>query len=355
MSCNYAEGLSPYPHKGRLGAPEKWDEPEKVRTQVRVLAGWLRESRHTVVHTGAGISTSAGIPDFRGPKGVWTLARRGLKPEQSLDWDQARPTLTHRTLAHWAERDRVQFVVSQNIDGLHMRSGLSRDRLAELHGNMFVDQCSVCQRQFVRSGAAPTVGQKVSTRACPAVKANGRACRGRLADFVLDWEAELPERDLDLALAHSTLATLSLVLGSTLQIIPAGQMPTWTQKFHPAAGKLVIINLQPTQYDRRADLVIRDYVDNVMQALALELDGTDALPEYDPTRDPVAQTRSQPDGPRVEWTQNLAEARRWTAPAEAVEREYKQKRKRPPSTPIKSLEEDVKSEALKTELPDDQV
>ena len=68
-------------------------------------------------------------------------------------------------------------VVTQNIDGMHMRSGLDRSRLAELHGNMFVDQCTACKKQFARGSAAETVGQKVSDVGCPAKRANRRACR----------------------------------------------------------------------------------------------------------------------------------------------------------------------------------
>jgi mono-ADP-ribosyltransferase sirtuin 6 len=79
-----------------------------------------------VVHTGAGISTAAGIPDFRGPKGVWTLEKRNLKPDMNVSWDDARPTRTHMALARLVEVGRVQMVITQNIDGLHLRSGIPR-------------------------------------------------------------------------------------------------------------------------------------------------------------------------------------------------------------------------------------
>jgi mono-ADP-ribosyltransferase sirtuin 6 len=79
-----------------------------------------------VVHTGAGISTAAGIPDFRGPKGVWTLEKRNLKPDMNVSWDDAQPTRTHMALARLVEVGRVQMVITQNIDGLHLRSGIPR-------------------------------------------------------------------------------------------------------------------------------------------------------------------------------------------------------------------------------------
>ncbi|TRY62671.1 hypothetical protein TCAL_10814 [Tigriopus californicus] len=363
MSCSYAEGLSPYDNKGKLGLPEQFDQPDKIRAQVEILAQWIRDSPHTVVHTGAGISTAAGIPDFRGPQGVWTLERQGRPPPPSLDWDSATPTFTHRALAVLTQAQRVQFVISQNIDGLHMRSSLSRRHLAELHGNMFVDQCTVCQRQFVRAQPAATVGQKVdASRSCPAPRPNGRRCRGKLADFVLDWEAELPEHDLDLSLAHSTLAHLSIVMGSTLQIIPAGNLPTYAPKFH-STGKLVIINLQPTKHDKKADLIIRGYVDEVMKLLMTEL--TLPVPDYQPTVDPVAMQLAVANPETfIEWTQDGPAAEKLTEMAQDVEKKFKLKRKAAKDSaqsmlgkmlkkaesddkPIKTEEESLESKELK--------
>ena len=88
-------------------------------------------------------------------------------------------------------------------------------------------------------------------------------------DFVLDWEDELPDDDLTLSHSHSMLSELSIVIGSTLQIIPAGNMPTYTKK--RPQGKLVIINLQPTKHDKKADMVIRCYADEVFEMLFKKL------------------------------------------------------------------------------------
>lgn len=104
------------------------------------------ESKHVLCHTGAGISTSAGIPDFRGPNGVWTLEKKGLKPDINISFDNAEPTITHRCLKKLTETNHVKYIITQNIDGLHLKSGIPRDSISELHGNMFVEKCNTCDR-----------------------------------------------------------------------------------------------------------------------------------------------------------------------------------------------------------------
>lgn len=104
----------------------------------------MKSAKHVVVHTGAGISTSAGIPDFRGPKGVWTLEKQGKKPDINISFNEAQPTKTHMALKALVDLSKVHFIISQNIDGLHLKSGVERNFLAELHGNMFTDQCNTC-------------------------------------------------------------------------------------------------------------------------------------------------------------------------------------------------------------------
>lgn len=269
-----------------------------------------------MIYTGAGVSTSAGIPDFRGPKGVWTLEKKGEKPKINVSWDEAHPTKTHMAINHLTKLNKCQFVVSQNIDGLHLRSGLDRQHLAELHGNMFVDECTVCKRMFVRHQASSTVGRKISNNSC--LNTNGRRpCRGKLRDFVLDWEDELPEDDLSLSHSHSMLSELSIVIGSTLQIIPAGNMPIYCKK--RPEGKLVIINLQPTKHDKKADLIIHAFADKVFQLLFEKCEWK--IPEYQADFDPVKKEDKR------EWTQSHFLAKEWEKKSTIIEQKLKEKRK----------------------------
>ena len=90
------------------------------------LVKLVTSSKHLVVHTGAGISTAAGIPDFRGPKGVWTLEEKGITPKLDITFDEAKPTFTHMALVKLQQEGIVKHVVSQNVDGLHLKSGYPR-------------------------------------------------------------------------------------------------------------------------------------------------------------------------------------------------------------------------------------
>ncbi|XP_035899748.1 NAD-dependent protein deacetylase Sirt6 [Anopheles stephensi] len=282
MSCNYAEGLCKYDNKGVLGVAEIFDAPEIVEEKCEQLVKMILASNHTVVHTGAGISTSAGIPDFRGPNGVWTLEEKGEKPTVNISFDDATPTRTHMALKALVATGHVQYIVSQNIDGLHLRSGLAREHLSELHGNMFVEVCTKCRRQYVRNSPAPTVGKKTTGNICPGT-GMGRACRGgKLIDNILDWEHDLPENDLQLAFMHSAIADLNICLGTTLQIVPSGDLPLKNLKH---GGRLVICNLQPTKHDKKADIKISSYVDTVLEKVAKRL-GVE-IPLYRPEDDPT--------------------------------------------------------------------
>ncbi|KAK3930722.1 NAD-dependent protein deacetylase Sirt6 [Frankliniella fusca] len=331
MSCNYADGLSPYHDKGKLGLEEKFDRKEDVSAKILTLASWISESKHVVVHTGAGISTSAGIPDFRGPKGVWTLEAKGEKPNINVSFNDAVPTKTHMALVALVKAGKVHYVVSQNIDGLHLRSGLPRTNLAELHGNMFIDQCSKCESQFIRKSATTSVGQKCLGTNCPSIRLNGRPCRGKLHDTILDWEHNLPEKDLALSDFHSCVADLSICLGTTLQIVPSGTLPLHTKK-HGKSGRIVICNLQPTKHDKKADLIIRTYVDDIMEGVCKQLNIP--LLDYSSSLDPTKR-----NGEPELWTIQPSEVKHMRKIYETVcckgGKRGKQEKKKPPGQTAK--------------------
>ncbi|KAK3013168.1 hypothetical protein RJ639_007887 [Escallonia herrerae] len=157
--------------------------PRKTLTIER-LAMMIKKSKHLVVFTGAGISTSCGIPDFRGPRGIWTLQREGKSlPEASLPFHRAMPSMTHMALVELEKAGLLKFVISQNIDGLHLRSGIPREKLAELHGNSFMETCPSCGVEYLRDFEVETIGLKETSRRCSTAD-----CTAKLKDTVLDWE-----------------------------------------------------------------------------------------------------------------------------------------------------------------------
>jgi len=248
---------------------------------VELLAKWLIQSKCVVVYCGAGISTSAGIPDFRGPNGIWTQEKKGIKSESTtISFGDCEPTQTHMSLIALLKKKLIRFVVSQNIDGLFLRANVRRRNIAELHGNFFLDQCTQCKSRFIRSTPSQTMGLKISEVNC---LRRVRPCRGFISDTILDWDQDLPKDELKYADKYSRECDLAICLGTTLQIEPAGSLPLLSQKLNK--GRLVIVNLQPTKFDSRADLVIHDLVDNVMTLLCKALAVT--VDRYDPKADPT--------------------------------------------------------------------
>uniref|UniRef100_A0A671L5G1 NAD-dependent protein deacylase sirtuin-6 n=1 Tax=Sinocyclocheilus anshuiensis TaxID=1608454 RepID=A0A671L5G1_9TELE len=261
MSVNYAAGLSPYADKGICGLPEEFDSPEELKTKVETLAQWVKESQYMVVM----FVISVLFVFIRGPKGVWTMEERGETPHFNTTFEDARPSLTHMALLQLQRTGHLKYLISQNVDGLHLRSGFPRDRLSELHGNMFVEECEKCGKQYVRDTVIGVMGLKPTGRYCDVTRSRGlRSCRGKLISTILDWEDSLPDRDLSRADEACRRADLALTLGTSLQIKPSGDLPLLTKR---TGGKLVIVNLQPTKHDKHAHLRIRGYVDEVMGQL----------------------------------------------------------------------------------------
>ena len=257
----YAESLSEYEEKGRLNLQNSPDCSPAVYHKSRYLAQLIRDSSYVVVHTGAGISTSAGIADFRGPHGVWTIEKRPSKrPRRTVPFHRAIPSLTHMALVTMYKRNYIHHVVSQNVDALHLRSGLPRSALSELHGNIFMEHCKECGAEHLRDKPVNTVGLKPTGNVCP--------CGGDLYDKALDWEDPLPDADFEAAKDHAEKADLNIVLGTSCQMEPARLIP-----FRGKGGKaaVVLVNLSETPFDDRFGFLIRAKCDDVFSILATEL------------------------------------------------------------------------------------
>ncbi|XP_042478415.1 NAD-dependent protein deacetylase SRT1 isoform X1 [Macadamia integrifolia] len=257
MSLGYAEKLSYKEDVGTVGMSEHFDPPNVLQEKIEELAMMIKKSKHLVVFTGAGISTSCGIPDFRGPKGVWTLQREGKGvPEATLPYHRAVPSLTHMALVELEKAGILKFVISQNVDSLHLRSGIPREKLSELHGNSFRELCPSCGVEYLRDFEVETIGMKETSRRCSDEK-----CGAKLKDTVLDWEDALPPKEMNPAEKHCRMADVVLCLGTSLQITPACNLPLKSLR---GGGRIVIVNLQQTPKDKKASLVIHGFVDQVI-------------------------------------------------------------------------------------------
>ena len=208
---------------------------KKTDSKIQDLAQYLYASQYLVFFSGAGISTESGLPDFRGPDGVWTRRDKGLPPRSmAVSWDSVEPNSGHYAIVELQKIGKLKFLISQNVDNLHLKSGIRPELLAELHGNMTKLRCSRCQQ---------TIDQAVAKSRCP--------CGGSLVSSVVDFGQSLPEKDLALSFENSRKSDLFVVVGSSLVVTPAVEMP---KEALMAGARLVIINQGETPFDAHAQL-----------------------------------------------------------------------------------------------------
>ncbi|XP_050671126.1 uncharacterized protein LOC126969622 [Leptidea sinapis] len=259
------------------------DSPRVLRDKCRQLAKALQEAKHLVVYTGAGISTAADIPDYRGPQGVWTRLQRGESVGR-VEVSRARPTYTHMALTALWRRGSLKFVVSQNCDGLHVRAGLPRRALAELHGDMFAERCAACRRVYLRAfdTTERTARHAHATRRL--CHDCGRELRDTIVHFGERGRAAWPLNWAG-ALRHAAAADVVLCLGSSLKVLRRYPRLWRMQRAPHARPALYIVNLQWTPKDAVAALKINARCDAVMRHVARRL--RLRVPRYDARADPL--------------------------------------------------------------------
>ena len=244
--------------------------------RLEEIAGWLREARSVVVLTGAGISTESGIPDFRGPQGVWTKDPKAEKlsnihhymndPEVRVAAWQARlvhpawtaePNAGHLALAELERRGRLDVLVTQNIDGLHQKAGSSPDRVVEIHGTVREVVCMACDERAPMERALDRVRAGEADPPC-------RSCGGILKSATISFGQNLVPQDLMRAEKAARNCDLFLALGTTLTVYPVAALPGIALE---SGARLVIANAEPTPYDPHADAVLRGTLGDVLAAL----------------------------------------------------------------------------------------
>lgn len=272
----------------------EYEEPfEHLKEKSRTLAKMILESNYTVVYTGAGISTSASIPDYRGPDGLWTQLKRigRFSMTRNCDLTNAEPTLTHMALKELCRRRLVKHIVSQNCDGLHLRSGIPQRQLSDIHGNMYIEVCPTCEKQYFRQTDVTDLTSRHRHK-------TGRRCHSckepnnNLIDtIVLYGERSRTNWPMNWEQAGKAAkkADLIICLGSSLKTLVKYYClwPRTLLRINSKAPetKLVVINLQGTPKDRIASLKINGKCDLIMQLVMQELNMN--IPSYNRFDDPL--------------------------------------------------------------------
>ena len=237
------------------------------------VRGWVDQARRIVALTGAGISTESGIPDFRGPQGVWTKNPRAERlshidsymadPEvRRLSWQSrlqhpawtAVPNAGHRALAELEKRGKLHALITQNIDGLHQRAGNAPERVIEVHGTLHHVVCMACGAMRPMPEILDRVRAGEEDPAC-------HGCGGILKSATISFGQALARSVIARAMRAAAEADVFVAIGTSLQVYP---IATAVQVASDAGAKIVIVNAQETPFDNEADVVLRDPIGEVL-------------------------------------------------------------------------------------------
>jgi NAD-dependent deacetylase len=236
----------------------------------------IEEAERLVVLTGAGISTDSGIPDFRGPQGVWTLNPKAERmsdiryyrsdPEvRRLSWQSrlahpawtAAPNSGHRALVDLEKRGKLRALITQNIDGLHQRAGNSPGLVIEVHGNLHKAICLSCGWRGAMQAVLDRVRNGEEDPSCA-------TCGGILKSDTISFGQSLVPEVIERAMSSAAEADCLIAVGTSLQVYPvAGAVPT----AKAAGATIIIVNAQPTPFDDIADVRLSQPISEVLPVM----------------------------------------------------------------------------------------
>jgi NAD-dependent deacetylase len=240
------------------------------------VKNWVAGAKRIVALTGAGISTESGIPDFRGPKGVWTLNPKAEKlsdirhymadPEvRRLAWQErlahpawtAKPNAGHIALVEMEKNGRLHALITQNIDGLHQRAGNSSEKVIEVHGTVHEVRCMNCHWRGPMQATLERVRAGEEDPGC-------RSCGGILKSATISFGQGLDPQVIDRALHAAEEAELLIAIGTSLSVYPIANAVPLAKS---AGAQVIIVNAQPTAMDSVADLVLRGAIGETLPQL----------------------------------------------------------------------------------------
>ncbi len=232
--------------------------------KIDLAAKWIAESERLVIFTGAGISTGSGLPDYRGPDGVWTRRDKGLSPPKSPPWDQVKPNPNHYAIVELMEMEKLNYLISQNVDGLHAKSGIPFDMLSELHGNLYFMKCLSCNKKilFEEAGWDKNIwGPGYRTHPVREGQPTCPFCEGRIISSIVNFGDPLPYDELEESMQRSQNSDVFFVIGSSLVVTPAANMPRIAKE---NGAKLILLNKGDTPYDHVADIRFDNLIEEVL-------------------------------------------------------------------------------------------
>jgi NAD-dependent deacetylase len=257
--------------------PTATTDLEQAIARVR---GWIDAAERIVGLTGAGISTESGIPDFRGPQGMWTknpgaekmatlqyymsdpdVRKRAWRNRAESPTWKAEPNEGHRAFVELERRGKLHTLITQNVDGLHIRAGSSAERVVEIHGNVREVVCMECGERAPMERALARVRAGEEDPPC-------RSCGGILKSATISFGQSLVAEDLERAERAALAADLMLAVGSTLGVYPAAAVVPIAKR---NGARVVIVNGDPTEMDDLADAVIRGRIGEILPRLVQPL------------------------------------------------------------------------------------
>ena len=236
----------------------------------------IKESKNLVFFTGAGVSTNSGIPDFRGPKGVWKTStpiyfQEFLSSEEKrveswkrkfsneLSIDSARPNKGHIKIAEIMKKKDKSHLITQNVDNLHQNAGVQNKQITELHGNATYASCLDCNERYELMDLKQNFLKTHEPPSC--IK-----CNGIIKTATISFGQAMPEAEMQLSQKKAIKSDLFICIGTSLAVFPAADLPALAKE---TGAKLVIINNESTTLDHLSDLVINRDISEVLSEITL--------------------------------------------------------------------------------------